>query len=216
MLSKSLSRRRFFGTAGRIRAFVRCSLTLLLSLAVLFGGATVASAAQEDPIAEALSRVANDTWTDADLDLIRSDPELAGQVADPKAPVETGVDASEKEEATTSAICGAWVDVWYRKRSLLGSTLYVWHHRVVYCRDGARVTRWQNRYDYITDSQSVVYVRGLQVNQAGAVPAASSWSHLQRIVELCVVKYGCYSTYKPHSLITVRGNGTYTYSGANG
>ncbi|GLX11041.1 hypothetical protein Misp03_79670 [Microbispora sp. NBRC 16548] len=111
-------------------------------------------------------------------DVLKSDPEIAAQVPDPTKPDESST--STNDDASTHAICGAYADVWFRKRSLLGSTIYVWHHRVVYCRDGSRVTSWQNRYDYLSDAQSIVYMRELQVNQAGGVGTTSAWSHLQR------------------------------------
>jgi len=159
-----------------------------------------------------MERVVDGTYTDADLDLLRSHPDVAAQVPDPKAPVETGADTND--DGMTRAICGAWVDAWYRQRSLLGSTIYVYHHRVVYCRDGTRVTAWQNRYDYLSEAQGIVYWREQTVNQAGGIGTSSAWSHVARHVELCVVNPGCYASLYPWIRITVRGNGTYSYTGS--
>ncbi|WP_182901819.1 hypothetical protein [Microbispora sp. H10830] len=204
---------RFHKSAGSARRALRLSAAAALGLAVLLSGPP-AAAAQGDPIADALARVADGTYTNEDLELLKSDPEIAAQVPDPTKPDESST--STNDDASTHAICGAYADVWFRKRSLLGSTIYVWHHRVVYCRDGSRVTSWQNRYDYLSDAQSIVYMRELLVNQAGGVGTTSAWSHLQRHLEYCVAKYGCYASMKPWSRITVHGNATYSYTGSAG
>ncbi len=188
----------------------------LLALAAPAGASTTARSTAAK--AAALSRLSHNTYTAADLALLRTDRTLAVSVPDPAA-VTTGVthgrtvDAAARLAAKTAGSCGWWVDVWYKQKSLLGSTIYVWHHKVVYCKTTKKITKWQNRYDYLSSEQSIVQVRGLTVNQKSATGSYSAWSHLQRHLEYCVVKYGCYANTYPWSKITIKANGTYTYTG---
>ncbi len=193
------------------------------AIAVALIGGTLAAgsagAAAPDPTGSALARVNQGSYTAADVAVIRRDPALAAQVPDP-AGVTTGVSKGRTavpvtaRAAKTLGSCGWWVDVWYKQKSLLGSTIYIWHHKVVYCKTTKKITKWQNRYDYLTHEQSIVAVRKLTVNQKSAVGAYSAWSHLQRHLEYCVVKYGCYANTYPWAKITIKANGTYTYKGA--
>jgi hypothetical protein len=194
-------------------------LTPLL-LAATFA-APVSSAPNPDRIGPALHRIAQDRYTSSDLALIRQHPKLAAKVPDPtQTPVlhaRTGPSRShDTTAARTLGTCGHWVDVWFRKRSLLGDTLYKWHHRVVYCRTARRVMHWQNRYDYLTAASSIVQVRERTTNQQGGIGTSAAWSHLQRQLEFCVIKYGCYASLYPWSRITVYGAGGYDYTGDNG
>src|SRR4030095_15594943 len=94
--------------------------------------------------ADALQRVADGTYSQSDLDLIRKYPEVADQVPDPDDPGEADVTQTKPTAAITEGVsCGWWVDVWFRRRSLLGSTIYVYHHYVQYCLNyGWGITRW--------------------------------------------------------------------------
>ena len=195
---------------------VMVGIALALALAAIAVPAPAAPDGADPKIASALARVDQGTWTQADLALLRSFPDLAASVPDPSQPVEASVASSDETTALSARVCGAWVDVWFRKRSLLGSTIYRWHHKVVYCRSGGRVSSWQSRYDYLTDADSIVQVRGLVANQASGTGGTSAWSHKQRHLEYCVVKYGCYANTYPQSKITVRGDGSYSYSGSAG
>ena len=194
------------------------ALTPVLLAATAVSPAT--AIANPDAIGASLERIANDRYTASDLALIRSHPSIAAQVPDPTAAVtsgtRTGDAASSDLVAARASTCGHWVDVWFRKRSLLGDTLYKWHHRVVYCRTARRVTHWQNRYDYRTAASSIVQVRERTTNQQGGIGTSAAWSHLQRHLEFCVVKYGCYASLYPWSRITVYGAGGYDYTGDNG
>lgn len=64
----------------------------IIAFTAPLGAAPGASAETlRDQTRVALSRIADGTWTDADLTLIRSQPELAEQVPDPRAPAEVDV-----------------------------------------------------------------------------------------------------------------------------
>lgn len=199
--------------------------------ALLLGPATAATAATEAEYAAALEAVADGSYTSADLALIRSDPALAAQVPDPTRPLEVSVEsspgtkakpkstaeASLAESTTTLAAtvyCGAWARIKYTQRSLTGSVIYTYATYTQYCRDGAKVLRWEARYDYLAASSSVVYWREQVVNQYAGLGTYTAWSHFQRHIEYCVVKYGCYANTYPWIKTTVRANGTYSYSGS--
>ena len=151
---------------------------------------------------------------------------MAAQVPDPSQPAEVlaiassggAVTKSAKPTAVTALAtnCGAWVDAWFQKNSVLGNSIYKWHHYVRYCRNGSVVTTWQSRYDYITDQQSGVYLREQTVNSQWGLGTNNATSHIQRHLEFCILKLGCYENHYPSSKITVHGNGTYNVTGSTG
>jgi hypothetical protein len=187
--------------------------SLLVSLALAAGPAQ--STAADAAIRSALSRVGHGTSSPADLALLRRHPAVAAGVPDPQQALETGRTSGRRAQAAAAATCGRWVDVWYRRRSLLGSTIYVWHHRVEYCSTPAAVTRWQTRYDYLTNVAAVIYVRERVVDTQTGLGTVNASSHLQRHLEYCIVKYGCYANSYPWARITVHPGGTYTSTGAS-
>lgn|SRR5262245_48056659 len=216
----------------RIGRLATVSLVTLLSLALLPAAATSATGDPDPEIAAALQRISDGTYTEGDIAFIQQFPDIAAQVPDPTQlteptrPEDTGVTAAAAAatsttgraalSAATNESCGWWVDVWFRRRSLTGSTIYVWHHYVQYCLVyGSRITRWQTRYDYVTSVNSGVYVRELIVNQQAGVGSYSAWSHLQRRLEYCIIHWGCYANVYPWSKIWVKASGTYVYQGHN-
>lgn len=202
-----------------LQRLVGATAGLMSILALASGGPAQAADAG---MAGALDRIEAGTWSGADLALIRSRPELAAQVPDPTDPgtvtqhVGTRVvDAPAVSALTAATTCGHWVRITYTKRSLTGSVIYAYGHYVQYCRNGSAVTRWESRYDYLAQSSSVVYWREQVVNKQAGIGTSSAWSHVQRHIEYCVVKYGCYANTYPWSKITVYGNAGYSYTGAN-
>src|SRR4051794_17815415 len=105
------------------RTLARLALTTTIALAGAVTGAP--ASAQVDPVGPALARIAEGTYTPSDLALLRRHPRLAAQVPDPtqqgRAHVVAGQTVTTGKVAGT---CGYWVDVWFRKRSLLGHTMY--------------------------------------------------------------------------------------------
>lgn len=196
-------------------------------------------AAYRQSIDSAIARVDAGTYTQNDLTLLRNDPEWGPIVPDPEqhgiVRVESGLGdgdtttgdkalassdadstlAARSSNCTAASAVARWVDVWYTKKSLLGFTLYRYHQKVGYCTNRGIVTKWRYRYDYVTDADSVIYVREQLVNQKNGAGTSSAWSHMQRHIEYCVVKYGCYANTYPWSKITVRGDGSYSYTGDN-
>jgi hypothetical protein len=191
---------------GRILA----ALTLVAVLSVPTPGSARADG-WDRSVATALARIDHGTWTGADLALVRSRPEVAASVPDPEAAPEA---ARSSSNAAVAGALTTWVNVSYRQRSLLGTTIYRWHHYVEFRRTGTAVTGWITRYDFLTDTDFVIEMNALEVDRAGATGGASSWSHMQRHLQYCILKYGCYSNNHPWSRIVVRGDDSYSYSGA--
>ncbi|MFD5570487.1 hypothetical protein [Streptomyces cadmiisoli] len=110
-----------------------------------------------------------------------------------------------------------WVEVTYTRKSLLGFTLYKYHHKVNFQYNGSRVTAWGSRSDWFTNEDDV-FVRGARIeNWKTGVPASSARSHMKRHVQLCAAgSIGCYANLYPWVTTKVKGNGTYTYTGAAG
>lgn len=93
------------------------------------------------------------------------------------------------------------------------AVIYAWYHRIHYCTRSGKVTKWRGRYDGLSRSSAVVYVRKLTLNKYSASGGSSAWSHLQRRIDLCVVRYGCYDANYPWSILTVTGTGGKSYKG---
>jgi hypothetical protein len=183
---------------------------------------TAEAAPDTDPrMNRAIQRVGDGTWTSADLAYIRSEPAIAGQVADPRDQGASGAESGRTPTpgATTRrgrGSCNWWYKAWFRKRSLLGSTLYVYHHEAVYCRTRYHVTRWQSRPDWWTDPDSVAYWRRLTENHQYGTGTGRAYSKKQRHIEFCIAHYGCYQNFYPWIGLTVRANGNNTYRGSAG
>ncbi len=185
------------------------------------------SRSEDTAIERALVRIESGSWKQADLDLIRSNPELAAVLVDPSVVEDPIIESGDLDETATFATFSLaepsvvaavatsckWVGVAYKQTTFLGDTAYWWHHRVEWCYDGSKVTTWVTRYDYTTNKLSTYYIRDLVVNQQGGVGTSSAWSHMSRAIENCVAKYGCIGEYTPWSKITVSKTGGYSYVG---
>ena len=169
---------------------------------------------------EAISRVANGDWTKDDLTLIKSQPEVAGRVPDPSrkpdvvarsAPVPTGATATLSAAVST---CKAyWVN--YSYYSLLGSKIYTWQKYVSLCYNGSVVTSVNERYDWLPYRQSMVIVRERTIDEQSGKGTWQYSTRIERHLEYCVAKYGCYADTYPWGQMKINGNGQWTYSGAD-
>lgn len=193
----------------------------LAALAVSTGASTAPTASD---VQQSARNIFAGTWTQADLAVVRSDPKMAAITPDPTAPliVKTGAKAGTPTTktktnalATATNYCNASKWVTFYKTSLLGSTIYGWRHVVVYCYNGSAVTAWQDRYDYLTQAQSMIYFE----EGTSSATGIGSWvatSFRQRHIEYCALKVGCYANTYPYSTIKIYGNNTWWYSGSAG
>lgn len=205
-----------------VRGPVAVAVGALVALA-LSASATAAPPAVGDvdelTMQQAINRVGDGTWTQSDLAYIRSDPATADQVMDPTAAGEATGESTNDTQATAPTaenpeVCGLWYNVWYKHYSLLGSTIYEWHHKIVYCRVwNSAITRWQVRSDYMQYAQSIVNVGALTANWQYGIGQMQAHSFRQRHVELCMFKYGCYANLYPRSELWVGAVGRYGYTG---
>jgi hypothetical protein len=106
----------------------------------------------------------------------------------------------------------------FTKHSMLGSTIYTWHFWMSDCfnpgSDGVsgHVTKVYNLRDWFTNTQSIVQVKEV-VSQAKGITEGTTgcgnpkgcntgWGSLERHVQLCALKYGCYADRYPHAKLT--------------
>lgn len=150
----------------------------------------------------AIDRVMTGEWTRADLQYIKSEPAIAAQVPDPRA-TEWG-DSSGRLTAKSNGSCGHWYLAWFKKKSLLGFTLYNYYQRAFYCKTSTKITKWQSRKDYWTDPTSVAYWKKLVRNEKRGIGTSKAVTTKMRHIELCVVKYGCYASLYPTITLVIR------------
>jgi hypothetical protein len=168
---------------------------------------------------EAVGRIIDGTYTQADKDLVLSDPEVASQVPDPEAEPVVEVmsgdpTGSGEVMALATVSCGWWryVDLW--EKSMLGNIIYRWRHYVQWCRNGSVVTKWEVRKDWLVDSDGGVKLRDEgSENWSYGIGTWRATSFRQQHIEFCVFNIGCYSDTYPWSKIWVYGAGgnDYTY-----
>lgn len=202
----------------------RWAVAVMLTVGLLSAQTPATADTTYDMQLAAIQRIGNGTWTQADIDYIKTFPDLADQVADPTS-VGTwteasgdnadGIDSSKVNPDGTT--CGHWYDVWFKKFSILHSTVYTWHHKIVVCWIyGDRVTSWVSRTDYLSQAQSMVQFEKLiaESHYIGGHGVATSFR--QRHIELCILKYGCYQNLYPWSEIWIGPSGGHGYKGGSG
>ncbi|MFI6229580.1 hypothetical protein ACIBCR_19955 [Micromonospora echinospora] len=204
------------------QSLVMTAMAVTLVTALTAAPATAAPTA--DPtVAAALQRIAANSYSAADIALVQSQPDIARVVADPGRTTITrstspnlaglfggGTTAPKRAVTPLAETCG-WVEVTITVYTVLGFDLFKWTHHAGACHNGINITRWTERYDRMDYADLTVYVRDLVINSAGGTPAAQTASTMQRHLEQCVIKYGCYANWYPWSTIYLFGNGTYDY-----
>jgi hypothetical protein len=108
-------------------------------------------------------------------------------------------------------ICGAWVDAYAQLNALTGGSLYRYHHRVGYCRNGSVVTRWQSRQDYFSNIDPSFVIKDREDNRNYGIGTNYAESYMSHEIDQCIFKYGCIYYHHPHIHIVVHGDGTYSY-----
>ncbi|MGW8374263.1 hypothetical protein [Streptomyces sp. ODS28] len=187
---------------------------------------------QRDPkIAAALQRVSDGTWTDADLSLLRSHPKIAERVPDPREDEEVHTEATElpvKGDTSPSLMQAKAkkkpkkkakrkrVTTYRTRHSITGTIVYRYYTYTEFYYNGKKVTKWGQRYDKFTRVQWGIQIGPQTINTKSGVKRKSATSQMQRRVDYCAFKYGCYNTRYPYIKTTVKGNGKYSTSGKAG
>ncbi|KNB51016.1 hypothetical protein [Streptomyces caatingaensis] len=125
-------------------------------------------------------------------------------------PVETDVDPkSTGTPMRTAAPQWRMTHITYTHRSYTGSTIFKYHAYAEFQYNGSKVLKWGQRYDVVEDKDRVAQVKTgrRQVDTKSRTPATSGTSMMKREVELCVTKWGCYSTLHPWAKVKVYGTG---------
>lgn len=225
-------------TFKRVKLFL---VPLASALLVAGLGQAAATAAPTQPttaqLAAAVGRITSNHYSKADVDLVKSVPEVAAHVMDPAktavvplatgattarglawpqgisggaGPALDGVGGTGLAPALDGEICGPG-GVQINTYSLLGFLMWSWVHYFEACSDGYGVTRWITRYDYLSYSDGTAQLGDLLVNQAGPAPAVQTFSMFQRQVKQCVFRIGCYDNWQPWSRLTLYADHTFTY-----
>jgi len=187
----------------------------VLTLMTTLGAGTASADSTSDRNRGALARLADGTWSEADLALIRSQPAIAAQVMDPSRPPEVTTGSAPAQGPTTlAASCKSyWVN--YSYYSALGSKIYTWQKYVTACYNGSAVTSISERYDWLPSYQSMIKVRERTVDSQSGTGTWQYNSRIARHLEYCVAKYGCYADTYPWAQFKIYGNGTWWYQGAD-
>ncbi|MFG2437861.1 hypothetical protein [Streptomyces sp. NPDC048508] len=106
--------------------------------------------------------------------------------------------------------------VTYTHKSLVGSTIYKYVHKVHFQYGGGKVRAWGSRSDDTTNEQDVVNVHDRTANSKSGVPATAATSYMKRHITLDLPLYGTYAHLYPWIKIKVKGTGGYSYSGSSG
>ncbi|MEV0195311.1 hypothetical protein [Nonomuraea sp. NPDC050691] len=200
------------------------------------GAANAADGPSEADVRAAIQHAVTGKATAADLEIIKDDPQLADTVpvsARVGEPVVTKADPPQRSSARDSSalkaalasyqqLCKA-IDLPLTLTSVLGTTIYTWHHKFSYCTanqiSGVETSRVinvapYNRNDYFTDKSSVVYPQGLLTDAVWAYVGAPIgtntngagspfYSHMARSVNLCFAQFSCYASNLPQSKMTI-------------
>jgi hypothetical protein len=221
------------------------SMTMTASQAA--PGATSAKSTTSPAAFLACRAVANRDYTKAQLNRCMSHPKWANRTPDASqirskgqmdsmTALKRAVAQGKIEQLSGSCPSGsrqedgghAWT-----KKSMMGSTIYKWHFWMSYCfnpgSDGisGHITKVFNLRDWFTNTQGIVQVKEIVSQNHGITPATpgcgnpvgcnTGWGRMERHVQLCVFKYGCYTDVYPNGRLTAYGflNG-FTDSGTAG
>jgi hypothetical protein len=188
----------------------------------------------------AVAHISSNHYSQADIDLVKSVPEVAAHVIDPSrttmvplatsataaragavawpqgisggamTPAGVGGTGKNLAPALDGEICGPG-GLQINTYSILGFLIWSWVHYFEACSDGFGVTRWLTRYDYLSYSDGTAQLGALLVNQAGPAPAVQTFTMFQRQVKQCVFQIGCYDNWQPWSRLTLYADHTFSY-----
>lgn len=204
-------------------------LAVLVAAATLLSApatAAVASApsATTDQIAAAVDRITNHKQTPADIDLVKSRPEIARYVPDPAGPnifsISNGytlATGKETSAGTNGAViqaenCLGAIEVGVQLKSLFGNIIWQWWHHIEACSDNVNVTRFLIRRDFLRIADGTIEFLELVQNIAGATPRAWTTSTVQRHLKQCsMAPVPCFNWY-PWITVTLYANHTYNWT----
>lgn len=181
-------------------------------------------------------RVQHGTETPSDVHYLNTHPKIARVIPDPSKTVVTVTAGSDDTHASAKPAtfgvvvlpatsrhhrrnggigCYDWVHVRWWHKGWFGDTIYVWHHKIRFCRSRFRITRWAGNSDWVTNTQSLVKFRQL-VRSSHGPHRRTSWEFRERHIQLCLPLNGCYANLYPHDKVWVKANGNhwnYWYAG---
>ncbi|GAA3040385.1 hypothetical protein Aglo01_31280 [Actinokineospora globicatena] len=197
----------------------KLSLVILGVLTIILSIAPTASADKESrplprEVVTVLDRLSlTGELSDADRAVLRKHPEIAAQVLDPakitatsKTTTVAGSNAFQSATGVAARHCHI-SEGQISGHSVLGSTVYVWHHRADWCADNVTVQSFHYRQGWATELASTMYFRGVTANWNSPTPSGYAESFMQAHIENCIFKYGCINSNYPWVKIKTWANG---------
>lgn len=170
------------------------------------------------------------TREDYSADGVGSDPTASDATCDPATTVScvsggvTDIAPQQAQSQTSTVVIGNCPSgqtarrytVTLTQKALAGNVLYRWSHRVHYCTDNGKVTKFRARYDFLAESDGLVVREGeLMHDVRSGTPVTTASSFRQRRLALCLLRVGCYKSVSPWSRLFVNGTGGKSYEGSS-
>ncbi len=202
--------------------------TVLATAAALLSAPATAAIAKApsttDQITAAVNRITAHQQTAADLELVKSRPEIARYVPDPAGPTVvvnangfTLASGKQIAAVTDGAViqaenCAGAIEVGLQWKSLLGNIITQWWHHIEACSDNVNVTRFLLRNDFLRLADGTVEFLELAQDVQGATPRAWTTSTVQRHLKQCTIgMIPCFNWY-PWIRVTLYANHTYSWT----
>ncbi|MFI6243181.1 hypothetical protein ACIBEF_25230 [Micromonospora sp. NPDC050795] len=199
-----------------------------LSLAATLAFSAPAHAAEQgyDPaIAAALDRVADGSWTDADIQLIQGVPEVGQAVPDPRDegtvsevkidtspniyPPENAPGTYQQAAAATTRCKDLTVSI--DKKDFFGSRIYRFNTRTEWCYNGSKVTGIYRKDGWISNNTWGIYFRSWSIDSSSTRPDGSAYHDKRANLDYCVAYYGCYTQTHPYVYLKMYKTGGYEH-----
>jgi hypothetical protein len=199
-----------FTAAQRSRGLVQAvMLALLVSLVGALALPDSASAAPGEPtlghIRSALDRIANDTWTESDISLLKRAPEITKHVPDPRDEGESGITVKRipVPKATSSSTADVEITAcysahaWVKKKDIFGTTVYRFNTETDWCGRRGRVTSIERAVGYLDQRTFGISLSSYEYDTHGIRSNGNGFHNKKANVDYCVPYIGCYDQTHP-------------------
>lgn len=173
----------------------------------------MAAAPTDAEVSAALERVTAGQEAPGDREIIASVPGLAEQVIDPtKTEVnETPGDGTDEGDGVLPGSKCSRADRYTVYRSLSGARHFDWHMWTRWCYRKGQIVGPPTYGDYVAryDGWTVNLKDPIRKSVEYGPNRVNADVDLQGHVQICIVKYGCYGNYYPHTRYHLGNNGSY-------
>ncbi|RQW98757.1 hypothetical protein DLJ59_26520 [Micromonospora inaquosa] len=184
-----------------------------MAMAGMFAGAVPASAGPAQPsegeIRAALESVADGSWTESDIAVLKQVPEIGHSVPDPRdpgilvtSPQQPGSSAKQSGSRSFGVLALSCTSQWayVEKNDVFGSRIYRFNVETEWCYD--TVTKKLSSIDradgYLSHTSWGIYFNTWEVDSKSVRGDRFSGYHNKKAaVDYCVAVYGCYTQTHP-------------------